>query len=59
MNNKTLSGLVLGSVGVALLAAFLETEAPGLSEVMYMISGLGLLIFGSWSAFILRKVEDK
>ena len=59
MKNRTIGRILLASLGVAILAAFVETEAPVLADNLYMVGGMGMIVFGTWGGLILTKLEDK
>lgn len=56
MKNKTLSGLLFGSFGLALFAFVLGNES--VSANLWALAGLGLWIFGLWAAARLWHTED-
>ncbi len=46
--NKNLAKGLLGSIALAVVAAFVEPASLEAADVMYSIAGLGFLIIGTW-----------
>lgn len=57
MKNKTISNLLLVSIGLAVVTAIFETSLSVVVEDNYTIAGLGMGIFGIWGAIKLRSIE--
>ena len=55
----TLGVLVLIAIGAAFLAALVETTDYPLAELLYTLSGFGMLIFGTWAGIRLINLDNK
>jgi len=55
MNNKTISTILFTSLALSAIAVIIEVELPNTADTLYLLSGLGYVVFGTWGAFRLRK----
>ena len=55
MKNKTIGVFLISSVSLAILAYLGEDSVPSISEFLYTVSGLGMLVFGIWGGVRLTK----
>lgn len=58
MTNKTLGTILLVIMGVTFLTGVFEDSLTTTdAEVMYFLSGIGLLVFGIWASVRLIKTK--
>lgn len=59
MKNKTLGKAIAISVALAILTAIFESSmAYETAENLYMLAGLGMIIFGIWGSIRLLNSEE-
>jgi len=55
MNNKILGNILIASVSVGFLTGFFEESlAYATTEMLYAVSGIGIVVFGFWAGLRLR-----
>jgi len=60
MKNKTVANWLIGAIGLAFFTALIEDSLTvNSAEAMYILAGLGMVVFGIWAIVKLYKLEDK
>lgn len=59
ITNKTLGNLTIASVALAMFGGILEGEAYETAQTLYMVAGLGMIVFGIWAGVRLNKLPDQ
>ena len=54
MTNNNVANGIIASIGLAMFTGVFITDFA-LSETLYMIAGLGMMVFGIWAVVILKK----
>lgn len=55
MKNKTIGQFLISSVIIAVVGLLAEDTLPNLSEFLYTLAGLGMVVFGVWGGVRLTK----
>lgn len=57
MRNSTIGTWLIASVGIAIFTAVMEYGmAPEMSDFLYGVAGVGMMVFGIWGGVRLNKV---